>query len=64
MQIFVAYTFDNKEKHKIFFKNKIMVLKINDLSEITEDILKDLENTLEAFEEDIGTITIINYKAI
>ena len=64
MQLFVAYTFDDEEENKVFFKNKILSVKINNLSEITQDVIEDMEGTLEMFEEDIGRVTIINYKAI
>ena len=64
MQLFVAYTFDDEEENKVFFKNKILSVKIKDLSEITQDVIEDMEGTLEMFEEDIGRVTIINYKAI
>ena len=64
MQLFVAYTFDDEEENKVFFKNKILSVKIKDLSEITQDVIEDMEGTLEMFEENIGRVTIINYKAI
>jgi len=64
MQLFVAYTFDDEEENKVFFKNKILSVKINNLSEITQDVIEDMEGTLEMFEENIGRVTIINYKAI
>lgn len=64
MQLFVAYTFDDEEENKVFFKNKILSVNIKDLSEITQDVIEDMEGTLEMFEEDIGRVTIINYKAI
>lgn len=64
MQLFVAYTFDDEEENKVFFKNKILSVKIKDLSEITQDVIEDMEGSLEMFEEDIGRVTIINYKAI
>ena len=64
MQLFVAYTFDDEEENKVFFKNKILSVNINGLSEITQDVIEDMEGSLEMFEEDIGTVTIINYKAI
>lgn len=64
MQIFVSYTFDDEEERHIFFKNKILSVNIKDLSEITEDVITDMETTLEMFEENIGRVTIINYKAI
>lgn len=64
MQLFVAYTFDDEEENKIFFKNKILSVNIKDLSEITQDVIEDMEGTLEMFEENIGRVTIINYKAI
>lgn len=64
MQLFVAYTFDDEEENKIFFKNKILSVKIKDISEITQDVIEDMEGTLEMFEENIGRVTIINYKVI
>ena len=64
MQLFIAYTFDDEEENKVFFKNKILSVKINNLSEITQDVIEDMEGTLEMFEENIGRVTIINYKAI
>jgi len=64
MQLFVAYTFDDEEENKVFFKNKILSVNIKDLSEITQDVIEDMEGTLEMFEENIGRVTIINYKAI
>lgn len=64
MQLFIAYTFDDEEENKIFFKNKILSVNIKDLSEITQDVIEDMEGTLEMFEENIGRVTIINYKAI
>ena len=64
MQLFVAYTFDDEEENKIFFKNKILSVNIRNLSEITQDVIEDMEGTLEMFEENIGRVTIINYKAI
>lgn len=64
MQLFVAYTFDDEEENKIFFKNKILSVNIKNLSEITQDVIEDMEGTLEMFEENIGRVTIINYKAI
>ena len=64
MLLFVAYAFDDEEENKTFFKNKIMPVNIKDTSEITADVIEDIEGTLEAYEEDIGTVTIINYKAI
>lgn len=64
MQLFVAYTFDDEEENKVFFKNKILSVKIKNLSEITQDVIEDMEGTLEMFEENIGRVTIINYKAI
>ena len=33
MQLFVAYTFDDEEENKVFFKNKILSVNIKDLSE-------------------------------
>lgn len=64
MQLFVAYTFDDEEENKVFFKNKILSVNIKDLSEINQDVIEDMEGTLEMFEENIGRVTIINYKAI
>ena len=64
MQLFVAYTFDDEEENKVFFKNKILSVNIKDLSEIAQDVIEDMEGTLEMFEENIGRVTIINYKAI
>lgn len=64
MQLFVAYTFDDEEENKVFFKNKILSVNIKDLSEMTQDVIEDMEGTLEMFEENIGRVTIINYKAI
>ena len=62
MQLFVAYTFDDEEENKVFFKNKILSVNIKDLSDINQDVIEDMEGTLEMFEEDIGRVTIINYK--
>lgn len=64
MQLFVAYTFDDEEENKVFFKNKILSVNIKSLSEIAQDVIEDMEGTLEMFEENIGRVTIINYKAI
>lgn len=64
MQLFVAYTFDDEEENKVFFKNKILSVNIKNLSEINQDVIEDMEGTLEMFEENIGRVTIINYKAI
>lgn len=64
MQLFVAYTFDDEEENKVFFKNKILSVNIKDLSEINQDVIEDMEGTLEMLEENIGRVTIINYKAI
>ena len=64
MQLFVAYTFDDEEENKVFFKNKILSVNIKDLSKINQDVIEDMEGTLEMFEENIGRVTIINYKAI
>ena len=56
MQLFVAYTFDDEEENKVFFKNKILSVNIKDLSEITQDVIEDMEGTLEMFEENIAII--------
>lgn len=64
MQLFISYVFNNEETNKIIFKNKIMLANINTLSEITSSIIKKLEEELEVYEEDIVTVTILNYKRI
>ena len=64
MQLFISYVFNNEETNKVIFKNKIMLVDINTLSEITSPIIKKLEEELEAYEEDLGTVTILNYKCI
>lgn len=64
MQLFISYVFNNEETNKVIFKNKIMLVDINTLSEITSPIIKKLEEELEVYEEDLGTVTILNYKCI
>ena len=64
MQLFVAYTFDDEEEGRIFFKNKILSVNIKTLSEIDQEAIENMEYELETTEPNIGRVTIINYKLI